>query len=87
MIVSFSAPALDKRPKGTSLFARLINRMPWCQRSTQCGRIDMLQLLLNRGAKVKESGGVQFNRALSFARRQGHYAAARLHQAFYDRCA
>lgn len=51
------------------------------------GRIDMLQLLLNCGAKVKSSGEVQFNRSLSFARRQGHHAAARLLQAFYDRCA
>jgi ankyrin repeat protein len=51
------------------------------------GRIDMLQLLLNRGAKVKESGEVQFNRALSFVRRQGYHAAAKLLQAFYCRCA
>ena len=51
------------------------------------GRIDILQLLLNRGAKVKGSGEVQFDRALSFARRQGHHAVARLFQAFYSRCA
>ncbi|KAL2783401.1 ankyrin repeat-containing domain protein [Aspergillus keveii] len=43
------------------------------------GRIDMLQMLLDEGAKMAgEFGQRQYKRAIDFAEKNGHYAAARL---------
>ncbi|GIJ92153.1 hypothetical protein Asppvi_011129 [Aspergillus pseudoviridinutans] len=42
------------------------------------GRIDMLQMLLNGGASITGDGKRQYQRALDFAERNGHNAAAKL---------
>lgn len=42
------------------------------------GRIDMLHLLHKEGALISGDGEQQYQRAVSFAERNGHMAAARL---------
>ncbi|KAF6828832.1 hypothetical protein CPLU01_08270 [Colletotrichum plurivorum] len=42
------------------------------------GRLDVLQLLLNSGVETEGPGQRQYVRAIGFARRQGHCAAANL---------
>jgi ankyrin repeat protein len=54
--------------------------------AAEYGRIDMLHMLLDDGASVTgEFGGRQYRRAIEFAERRGHQAAARLLMAFEPR--
>lgn len=46
------------------------------------GRIDMLQMLLNDGALIVGDGERQYQRAVGFAKKNGHNAAARLLESF-----
>src|SRR5206468_3270220 len=52
------------------------------------GRIDMLQLLLNAGAKIEGEGQAQYERAVKLATENGHKAARRLLQSSHaQKCA
>ena len=44
------------------------------------GRIDMLRLLLNVGASIEGPGRRQYIRAIKFAKKRAHCAAAQLLQ-------
>jgi ankyrin repeat protein len=45
------------------------------------GRLDMVQLLLNFGAKSEVSGDTGFDNAIKLARKNGHFAVAKLFEA------
>ncbi|KAH6699077.1 ankyrin repeat-containing domain protein [Leptodontidium sp. MPI-SDFR-AT-0119] len=47
------------------------------------GRIDMAQLLLNAGASVHGAGQVQYERALSLASKNGHYATRQMLESYH----
>jgi ankyrin repeat protein len=45
------------------------------------GRLDMVQLLLNFGAKSEVSGDTGFDNAIKLARKNGHFAVGKLLEA------
>ncbi|KAL4913625.1 hypothetical protein BDW62DRAFT_205397 [Aspergillus aurantiobrunneus] len=73
----------------TALKMAYIRVFQWTNRSegaAEHGRIDMLQMLLDKGASVTGVDGQRrFNRAIMFAEENGHHAAARLLMSFEPR--
>jgi ankyrin repeat protein len=58
-----------------------VKRLTAIEGAAEHGRLDMVQLLLNAGAKGDVASGKGFERAIELAKKEGHYAVAGLLEA------